>query len=161
MPNGSYKIRIDIGTDFSIATLMTYGGKCEQMHGHNYQVAIEIEGQLNEDSLVYDFREIKRILRKLCKELDEHFIYPRKSKELNFDVTKNQVVIKFKDRKYSLPKDDVIFLNLPNISAETLASYLFNRIKEILDISENISSMVVEVQEKPGQSASYKEAFQS
>ena len=31
------------------------GDKCERLHGHNYRATVEIEGDLNEDSYVFDF----------------------------------------------------------------------------------------------------------
>ena len=40
---------------FISAHFITYGGKCERLHGHNYGVLAEIEGSLNEDHLVFDF----------------------------------------------------------------------------------------------------------
>ena len=56
------------------------------------------------------------------------------------------------------PKTDVFALPIPNTTAEYLAKWLFDIIKEdILSIKEhNIHTMTVEVEEMPGQSGIYK-----
>ena len=45
--------------------LRNYEGKCANMHGHRWKVIVEIEGdQLNEQGMVLDFGEIKRVIMK-------------------------------------------------------------------------------------------------
>src|SRR5947208_10966948 len=44
------KVKVEGGNlKFSSAHFITFGGKCERLHGHNYGVLVEIEGALNED----------------------------------------------------------------------------------------------------------------
>jgi len=74
---GIFKLRIDTGFDFSCAFLLTHGDECERLHGHNFQVAVELEGLLRHDHFLIDFRDVKRILREICKRLDEHTLVPR------------------------------------------------------------------------------------
>ena len=46
--------------------LRGYKGKCENPHGHNYRVRVEVEGkQLDSIGLLFDFGDLKRILREL------------------------------------------------------------------------------------------------
>jgi 6-pyruvoyltetrahydropterin/6-carboxytetrahydropterin synthase len=53
--------------------LRGYRGKCENLHGHNYRVQVVIEGErLNSIGLLYDFKDLKRILREISDRLD-HF----------------------------------------------------------------------------------------
>ncbi|MCH2581997.1 MAG: 6-carboxytetrahydropterin synthase [Planctomycetes bacterium] len=45
---------------FSAAHFIVFGNNlCERLHGHNYQVAAEIEDELKADHLVFDFIEFK------------------------------------------------------------------------------------------------------
>src|SRR5919109_4080131 len=59
---------------FSAAHFTTFGGECEPLHGHNYDVFVEIEGDLTGDSWVLDFTETKRIVSGICKEHDHKFL---------------------------------------------------------------------------------------
>ncbi len=42
--------------------LVNYDGKCEALHGHTYRLRVTLEGPLQEDGMVFDFSEIKRIV---------------------------------------------------------------------------------------------------
>lgn len=37
-------------------------GKCKQLHGHTYKLFVTIEGKLNENGIVINFHELKRIV---------------------------------------------------------------------------------------------------
>ncbi len=54
--------------EFSAAhRLMNHPGKCRRLHGHNYGVTIEVEGQLDQATgMVIDFD----VLKKCAKEVD-------------------------------------------------------------------------------------------
>src|SRR5437773_2505962 len=50
--------------NFSAAHFLTkYHGKCENLHGHNYKLAVTVQGELNQDDLVLDFTELKAIVQ--------------------------------------------------------------------------------------------------
>ena len=52
-----------------------YHGKCEELHGHNFQVEIFVKGQHPEDGgMVIDFAVLKRRLREVLDALDHKFI---------------------------------------------------------------------------------------
>lgn len=49
---------------FSAAHALTkYHGACERLHGHNYRLRVTVVGELNEDDLVIDFLELKKIVQ--------------------------------------------------------------------------------------------------
>jgi len=56
--------RLKVRDRFSAAHyLKGYKGKCEKVHGHTFQVEVEIKaGALDEAGLGYDFTEIKKTL---------------------------------------------------------------------------------------------------
>ena len=58
--------------EFSAAHYLTkYHGKCEQLHGHNYRLAVTVTGALGQDDLVIDFVELKKIVQeKIIDTLD-------------------------------------------------------------------------------------------
>ncbi len=44
--------------------LRGYGGKCENLHGHRFEVVVMVQAQgLNEIGIAYDFVELKSISR--------------------------------------------------------------------------------------------------
>ncbi len=56
--------------------LRNYHGKCENVHGHNYRVAITAEGEeLNAATgLLVDFGDLKRLMRAVVARLDHQFL---------------------------------------------------------------------------------------
>lgn len=56
-------------------SLRNYKGKCENVHGHNYRVQVSVVGDaLNETGLLFDFADLKRVLRQTSEYLDHQFI---------------------------------------------------------------------------------------
>lgn len=55
--------------------LRGYRGKCENTHGHNYRVRVNIEGErLDSTGLLIDFSHLKRVLRELIAGVDHKFL---------------------------------------------------------------------------------------
>jgi len=51
--------------------LRGYQGKCENLHGHNWKVELNIQGkELDNIGLLLDFTEIKRMLKEVMNFLD-------------------------------------------------------------------------------------------
>ncbi|MBU1877702.1 MAG: 6-carboxytetrahydropterin synthase QueD [Chloroflexi bacterium] len=43
--------------------LRNYGGKCENLHGHRWQIVVAVNvDELNETELAFDFTELKRVV---------------------------------------------------------------------------------------------------
>ncbi|PLV58661.1 6-carboxytetrahydropterin synthase QueD [Thermotoga sp. KOL6] len=55
--------------------LTKYHGKCEKLHGHTYRLAVKVEGPLNEEKMVIDFSELKKIVEeRVIKKLDHTYL---------------------------------------------------------------------------------------
>lgn len=51
--------------------LRGYRGKCENIHGHNWRVVLEVQGNtLDETGLLIDFHELKALLKKILSIFD-------------------------------------------------------------------------------------------
>jgi len=51
--------------------LRGYGGKCEEMHGHRFEVAVTLESEgLNDIGIAFDFAELKKHLDEILKRFD-------------------------------------------------------------------------------------------
>jgi 6-pyruvoyltetrahydropterin/6-carboxytetrahydropterin synthase len=69
---GGKMYEITIETGFSAAhKLKNYRGKCENLHGHNWKVAITVEsGQLDDTGLAMDFTELRAHAQKIMEKFD-------------------------------------------------------------------------------------------
>lgn len=67
---------IKVQSYFSAAhNLRGYRGKCEKLHGHNWTVQAEVTSdELNNLSMVCDFKELKEKLEKVLKGLDHTYL---------------------------------------------------------------------------------------
>lgn len=51
------------------------GHKCSRLHGHSFQVRIEVSGPVGDDSgWVIDFADIKSAFKPLYEQLDHHYL---------------------------------------------------------------------------------------
>jgi 6-pyruvoyltetrahydropterin/6-carboxytetrahydropterin synthase len=51
--------------------LRDYGGKCEALHGHRFEVVVTLEAKkLNEIGIAYDFVELKKYVSEILKRFD-------------------------------------------------------------------------------------------
>ncbi len=145
---------------FSAAHFISFLGKCERLHGHNYGVSVVLEGDLSREGLVFDFVEIKKIVREICDSLDHRFLLPFESSCLQIQNTGEEWVIHFGDRRYVFPSSDVFVLPVDNITAERLAEYICKRIMETLQPEAgSLAAITVGVEEAPGQTAYYRRPF--
>lgn len=134
-------------------------GTREPLHGHNYKVTLKGDALDLEGDMVFDFLDIKPIVREVCDSLDHKLLLPSENLNLRLDTKDDNIEIRPKDGSFfSIPKSDVLVLPLPNTSAERLAIYLANEISDLTKKRFNFSfsSLEIEVEETKGQCAIYK-----
>lgn len=133
--------------------------KAELLHGHNYRVRFQITvSQVSpETGLCFDLADVKPILQRACSELDETILIPKESQFLTFEKIKSQTVVRFGDKSYGFPTEDVKELPLINISIEELSRYLFEKVINQLNEVCPIENLVVTVEETSGQNVSYSQ----
>jgi 6-pyruvoyltetrahydropterin/6-carboxytetrahydropterin synthase len=146
---------------FASAHFITFAGhRCEGLHGHNYRASVTIEGALNEESwFVFDFVELKKIMRRLCDEIDHLVLLPLKSDRVQVveDGDTVRVAVDAKPR-YVFPRKDCALLPIPNTTVEMLAQLLTERLQQALGEAgaRNLTAIEMDVEENFGQSASYR-----
>lgn len=134
-------------------------GTREPLHGHNYKVSLKGDALDLDGDMVFDFLDIKPIVREVCDSLDHKLILPSENPNLRLDTKEENIELRPKDGSFfSIPKKDVLILPLPNTSAERLAIYLANEINTLTQQRFNFSfsSLEIEVEETKGQCAIYK-----
>jgi len=145
---------------FCSGHFITYeGNQCERLHGHNYKVAVEVSGPLDDNHYVFDFIALKRITMKISDTLDHRMMLPTKSKSIHVEVVEGQVNVSFEKKRWSFPVDDCVLLPIENTTAELLASYIAGRVKKSLQAECRFTptTLSVEVEESHGQSAIFSE----
>lgn len=154
----AFKVRISKSNlQFAASHFITYGGKCELLHGHNYAVSLELEGDLTPDGYVFDFIVFKRIAREVLETLDHRFLLAINNPHLILHQDSVSWEILYKNDRYVLPFRDVKPLPVDNITAERLAEYIWFKVaEEIHKVGDSqIKMLNVGVEEAPGQAAGY------
>lgn len=138
-------------------------GTREELHGHNYHVQMQIEGNMGEGEDVFiDFLHIKPMVKAACDAIDHKTLLPANSKFLKLDLTQEEgfVWAYYQDKdKWCVPTRDVVILPTSNTSAERLAEYLC--IESLKRLNEQypqcqIKFIEFSVEESKGQSALFR-----
>ena len=159
----SYRVRL--AKDelvFSAGHFITLaGGQCERLHGHNYRVAAEVAGPLDENHYVVDFIALRDALRSIVTELDHHVLLPTEHPLIRVVSDSSEVTATFADRRWVFPRCDCVLLPVANTTAELLARHIGLRLKdEIQDrTGARLSGVRIEVDECFGQAAVWEMAF--
>ena len=120
-----YTLKVKSG--FSAAHfLKDYKGKCENIHGHNWDVQIEIRGEkLDNYGLLIDFRDLKNELKGILETFDHKLI------------------------------NDIDYFKDKNPSCENISRSIFEALEDKFK-KFNIELSEVTVWETPDSSASYR-----
>ncbi|HAJ27441.1 MAG TPA: 6-carboxytetrahydropterin synthase QueD [Syntrophus sp. (in: bacteria)] len=93
---------VTIKKSFSAAhVLKEIGGKCEDLHGHNFLVEVTVTGNtLNREEILIDFRDLKKWTNEILDHLDHKYL------------------------------NEVEFFKDINPSSERVAKFIFDRLAE-------------------------------
>lgn len=121
--------RLTVRKDFAAAhQLRHYEGKCERMHGHNFGVEAQVEGDTlaPDTEMLIDFKVIKTMLKEILSGLDHCHLNEHPA---------------FTEH---------------NPSSENIARFIYKELEKRL-IETHVDVVSVTVSEKPAQSATYFE----
>ena len=147
---------------FAAGHFATFADELEPIHGHNYDVFVEVRGSLTAESWVVDFSLLKRLTREVCETLDHKFLLQMASKTLSIQDDGAHYQIQYRDQPpYRLPKHDVAALPIDNTTAERLAEYIAGQLAQSLAAQPGLSlaTLRVGVEEMPGQAAWFEMAL--
>ncbi|MCX5799083.1 MAG: 6-carboxytetrahydropterin synthase QueD [Proteobacteria bacterium] len=102
-----------------------YGGKCEELHGHNFLVEALFEGDsLNKEGMLVDFKILKNYLKDVLSALDHRYI------------------------------NEIPFFHERASSAEYMAMYIFHEFKKLIK-EDMVSLKEIKVWESENACAAY------
>jgi 6-pyruvoyl-tetrahydropterin synthase len=143
---------------FSAAHFLIFDEKhAERLHGHNYQVKVDIKAPAEEeaqaDGYFIDFNVFKKYIKAKLDNWDEIVLLPELHPEMKFGRTEKGLEVVFRDRFYAFPESEVILLPVNNTSVEQLSKLLaedfFKEFKKY-----GVTKIRVYVEETRGQGAS-------
>jgi 6-pyruvoyltetrahydropterin/6-carboxytetrahydropterin synthase len=155
----SYHIRLEKERHvFSAAHFITYGDDvCEPLHGHNYRVAVEVEGPLGANEYVVDFVLVRDAVQAIVDRLDHRVLLP--TSHATIRVTEQggatgEVTATHGSRRWVFPRGDCVLLPMGNTTAELLAKYIADELLPRLPASP--ARLEVAVDECEGQWGVYR-----
>ena len=161
---GKEAYRVSVDKDylvFASAHFITFAGhRCEGLHGHNYRARVTLEGALMQANwFVFDFVELKRIMRELCDEIDHLVLLPMQSDRVSVTEEGDRVLVSVDAApRYVFPRRDCALLPIPNTTVEMIAKLLAERTMERLKTggAAGLTAIEMEVEENFGQQAVYR-----
>jgi 6-pyruvoyltetrahydropterin/6-carboxytetrahydropterin synthase len=149
---------------FASAHFITFAGhRCEGLHGHNYRATVTVEGPLDRSAwFVFDFVVLKKVMKRLCDEIDHVVLLPLESDRVKVQVDGDVVHVSVDGNpRYVFPRKDCALLPIPNTTVEMIAKLLAERLKKEIDGTggQAVTAIEMEVEENFGQSAVYRATF--
>ncbi len=106
--------------------LPDHKGKCKNLHGHNYQISITIEGEIQPDGMILDFAYLKAYLSEVLRPMDHAMVLWDQDPWVRVLTTDYPPGV-------DAPHATLVYLLPTHPSAENLAAHLFNRMNEKLN----------------------------
>lgn len=121
---------VTIIQSFSAAHLLAeIGGKCEELHGHNFKTEVTVgASELNSEGILIDFRLVKRWLKDILDRMDHQHL------------------------------NELPFFSGINPSSENIARHIYREMK-MRAANSHVQVMGVKVWESENAVVTYKESF--
>ena len=142
---------------FSAAHFLIFDEKrAERLHGHNYQVRVVFHfgsQTENENGYLIDFQKLKSHIKNQLDQWDEMVLLPGQNQEMKFVEKGPSLEVRFRDRFYVFPKNEVLRLPITNTSVEQLSRLLAENFYEAFS-AQGVKQVRVLIEETRGQGAS-------
>lgn len=159
--------RVSVAKDylsFSSAHFITFRGhKCESLHGHNYRVAVVVEGAVDGECLfVLDFAVLKQVIKPMVEAVDHKVLLPTQNEKLGLREEGDAVIVDYFGKgRFVFPRSDVALVPVKNTTVEMLAEYFAVEVRNALQAAghTHLTRLDIEVEESPGQSGGFTVRF--
>lgn len=139
---------------FSAAHFITFNGNiCERLHGHNWRVAVEVFGPLDENGYVFDFIALRDATQKLVDALDHRMLLPTLHPKIQVTSDQREVTARFEQRRWVFPAEECVLLPVTNTTAELIAAWMAEQLATEIGKrpGHGITQLSVDVEENFGQ----------
>ena len=102
---------------------------CEPVHGHNWTVAVDVEGQPGPHGMVVDFIALRDAVTAIVAGLDHRMLLPTENRFLDVATAAGplggqEVTVRFGDRRWVFPAAECVLLPVANTTAEWIAGWI-------------------------------------
>lgn len=111
---------------------------CKNIHGHSYEMIVELEGEKNEQGMLLDYGDLKAAIKPILEKWDHAFLVDENDKLL-FDFLKSNQL------------KHVVFKNYS--TAENISQYFCHVLKNMFSVYKNLKKIRVSVKETVTSSA--------
>ncbi len=159
-----YEIRIRKEALKFAASHMTVfkDGTKEALHGHHYQPSVYLSVRDVSFEKTILFSDVKVAMKKIAKLWDEKVLVATQNPHFKcLKQSKTSIEFELCKKRYLLPTDEVVLMQVDNVTCENLARAYFEFLCMELDQElnllkdKNVSSIKVLIEESPGQGAAY------
>lgn len=142
---------------FSAAHFLIFDEQhAEKLHGHNYQVKVDIkapsEESMHAEGYFIDFNVFKKYIKSRLDQWDEIVLLPKNHPDMKFKTTEKSLEVTFRDRFYVFPLNEVLLLPVTNTSVENLSKILATEFYQEFK-KYGVQKVRVSVEETRGQGA--------
>lgn len=141
---------------FSAAHFLTLPGHvCERLHGHNYRVAVTVDGPVDPATgFVVDFAVLKRVVQAAIEPLDHRVLVPTANPSLQVREADGQVVVGYTRPGWLVvPAAHACLIPVAQTTAEVMAEWIAQTVWAGLRTTgtTGLTRMVLELEESTGQ----------
>lgn len=130
---------------FSAAHFITFDNTCENLHGHNFHVRVDVNGDNNSDGFVVDFVQLTRYAAEICDTLHDRILLPGSSTEVTLERRDGMIGVNSHGKRFNFPDENCAVLPIANTTAELLAYHIADSLITRLQ-SDNALGHALEVQ---------------
>jgi 6-pyruvoyltetrahydropterin/6-carboxytetrahydropterin synthase len=133
--NDSFSVRLRKAVHvFSAGHFITLSDDlCEAVHGHNWTVGVDVEGQPDAHGMVVDFIALRDAVSAIVGRLDHRMLLPTANPLLEVTTGpgpagRPETTVRYRDRRWVFPADECALLPLGNTTAEWLARWIADQL---------------------------------
>ena len=150
--------------NFAAAHFLIFAnGKREALHGHNYQVSVALEGELDSAGIVLNFTSLKPLVKEVCDALDHRTLVQSAHPGLKIRKGPKEIRLSTKTKeRLILPRRDVLLLPMINTTTEFLAEFIATQLRRKISRrfpKSRVHFIEVGVEENRGQRGIFRGEF--
>lgn len=113
--------------------------------GESWIVDLVLEGELDEQGMVFDFGDVKKQIKQLIDSVVDHkFVVPARYEQLNHQQSENQLLLEIRDQaghwyRHSSPLEAVVLLDSESVNKQAVRDLLIEHCKKI--VPKNVQSI--------------------
>ncbi len=128
-------------------------GTKEPLHGHHYQVRVDLVLNQSDFKNILSFGDVKKEIARVCLHLDEMTLIATQNPLTVIQESAQEIEVHVCKQRYVFPRADVRLLPIDNVTTEGLSEWFCKQIQ--WDQWRQIQSVKVWIFESPGQGASF------